>query len=142
IAACGSTAAVTTAPPHTATPAAAQTATAQPINADPCQLVTKSDAEALAGLPLQDGQEYGDHPLTCTYNAPVTGPTGQVAISIAGAAMNFYQVEQGLAAKFEPIPNVDADEALFEVGHTNVFLRKGSLWVAIALTRLGDQAQY
>jgi hypothetical protein len=144
VSACGASAAATAPTTRSAQPTSDTTATpaaAAPVAIDPCKLVTKADAEALARLGLNDGQEYGAEPVTCTYNAPPTGPTAQVSVGIKGAAKNFLDVERGLGAQFSAIPGVAADEAWYEQGHDNVFSRKGSVWVSIALVRLNDPAE-
>jgi len=137
IAGCGSTAALTTTPRHSQAPAATATPKAHKISVKPCSLVTKAEADALAGLTLEDGQEYAE---SCSYNAPTTGPSGQVFIGIADGAHSFYNVEVNLGAKFEPIPNDDADDALWEVDHATEFLRDGDFWVALSLP-FGDAVQ-
>lgn len=135
---------VAQAPPASgpATPSANPTASATPTaldltTIDPCQVVTKADAEALARTPLFAGVPGIPDEPSCTYNAPVTGPLAQVSVYIGPGAKKTLDVDRALKHRFVRVAGI-ADEALEETNA--IFLRKGDLWVALELVRLNDAA--
>lgn len=103
---------------------------------DACKLLTKADAEKLAGTPLEDAVPVRE---TCTYTGPVTGPTAQVEVYVGDGAKKMLDIDRDLGHAFTPLAGI-GDEAHLEDGA--VFLRKGTVWVAIRLVRLDDPAAF
>jgi len=143
VAACGGGAAPTPAPPPPPAPATADAAEEAPsptaaaaADVDPCALVTKAEAEKLAGTPLEDGVPVRE---TCTYSGPVTGPTAQVEVYVGDGAKKMLDIDRDLGHAFEEVSGA-GDEAYVEDGA--VFVNKGGTWVAIRLVRLDDPAKY
>ena len=123
-------------PSATATPAESAVDTPAPLDA--CQLVTKKDAEALAGTPLDEGQAGNPLSPSCVYTGPVSGPLGQVSVYVGGGAKKTYDIDVELNHEFESVPDI-GDEAYVE--DNAIFFRKGSTWVAIELVRLNDPSE-
>jgi len=113
---------------------APDTTTAAPTIA-PCDALTKAEADKIAGLTLQAGNAVEQ---TCTYTAPVDGPTGQVEIYLGEGAKSYLDVDRQIGHTFEPVPGL-GDEAFYE--EDTVFFRKGQTWVAIQLVRTNDPAE-
>jgi hypothetical protein len=128
--------------PKPSAPAATTSGSADPgddaakLAPDPCALVTKKEAEKIAGTALADPVHIRD---TCTYTGPVTGPTAQVEVFVGDGAKKFLDVERTLGHDVKPLAAV-GDEAYTE--DYAVFLRKGTTWVSIHLVRLEDPAAY
>jgi hypothetical protein len=118
--------------------AASDQTTAAPTRAavDPCVLVSKQEAEQLAGTPLDDAKPIRE---TCTYTGPVTGPTAQVEIGLGDGAKKFLDIDRELGHDLKPLPGI-GDETWIEDG--TVFVSKSGLWVSIHLVRLDDPAVY
>jgi hypothetical protein len=107
---------------------------------DPCTLVTKAQAEALAGTALEGGITSGlSGDQSCTYPGAPNGPTAQVELFVGGGAKGYYDADKTLEHQFAPIPGL-GDEAYVE--DYNVFARKGSIWIALRLSRTSDFAPY
>ncbi|WP_073952815.1 DUF3558 family protein [Streptomyces kebangsaanensis] len=102
---------------------------------DPCTLVTKQEAEKLAGTALNPATPVQE---TCTYTGPVTGPTAQVEIFVGDGAKKYLDIERGLGHTLRPLAGV-GDEAYAE--DEAVFLRRSDRWVSIRLVRLNDPAE-
>lgn len=130
-------------------PAASQGDLSDPLGADPaapvqetsapdldaCTLVTRAEAETLAGTPLQAGVPAQD---TCVYSGPVTGPTAQVEVAFGDGSKKFLDIDRTLGHEFRELPGV-GDEAWAEEG--TVFVRKGTVWASVNLVRLNDPAE-
>ncbi|MEV4626779.1 hypothetical protein AB0J90_10890 [Micromonospora sp. NPDC049523] len=116
-----------------AEPAAEQSAV--PPTVDACALVTKQDAELVAGTPVDDAVPVRD---TCSYTAPVSGPTAQVEIYVGDGAKKILDIDRELGHEFWELPGI-GDEAYAEDGA--VFVSKSGQWVAIRLVRLNDPAE-
>ncbi|WBB70096.1 hypothetical protein [Micromonospora sp. WMMD812] len=118
-------------------PAATAAATTEPPakTINPCELVSKPEAEKLAGTPLDDGQLVKE---TCTYTGPVTGPTAQVEIFVGDGAKKFLDIDRELKHEFTTLQGV-GEEAYLEDGAA--FIRKGTVWVSLRLVRLNDPAE-
>lgn len=102
---------------------------------DACSLVTKQEAEALAGTPLDDAQPVRD---TCTYTGPTSGPTAQVEVFVGDGAKKFLDIDRdALGHQFTTLTGV-GDEAYLEDGA--VFISRSGTWVSIRLVRLNDPA--
>ncbi|AVT35726.1 DUF3558 domain-containing protein [Plantactinospora sp. BB1] len=121
-------------PAATGADPAAEPTPAEPAAApvDACALVTKAEAEKLAGTPLEDAVPVRE---TCSYTGPVTGPTAQVEIYVGDGAKKFLDIERELGHEIWPLPGV-GDEAYAEDGA--VFVAKGGRWVAVKLVLLND----
>ncbi|MET7967129.1 hypothetical protein [Micromonospora sp. NPDC005305] len=99
---------------------------------DACALVTRADAQRLAGTAVDAAVPVRE---SCTYTAPVTGPTAQVEVYVGDGAKKYLDIERELGHEAQPLAGV-ADE-----GHLTAeafFLRKGEVWVAVRLMRLND----
>lgn len=129
----GKPAAAATATP-TATAAPTPSATTDPATLNPCDVVTLEEASALAGTPLDPGTRIGQ---ACTYFAPVTGPTAQVAVYVGDKAKQILDTDRLLGNAITAVPGI-GDEAYEE--DDNVFVRKGTIWCAIHLVRLSSAA--
>ena len=101
---------------------------------EPCALVTKAEAERLAGTALQDPTPVGD---TCTYTAPPSGPTRQVEVFTGRSGKAYFDAER-ILRKPEPLPGI-GDEAF--IADHEVFLNKSGFWVSIHLVSLDDPAK-
>ncbi|MGW0433435.1 hypothetical protein ACWDV4_12980 [Micromonospora sp. NPDC003197] len=120
---------------------AGATADAEPTEAaaqseiDPCALVSKQEAEHLAGTPLQEAVRVRE---TCTYTGPVTGPTAQVEVFVGDGAKKYLDIERDLGHELRPLAGVgDEAYASFEA----VWINKSGQWVSIRLVRLNDPAE-
>jgi hypothetical protein len=122
--------------PTTEAPSTTPT-TAAPL--DPCTLVPKDKAEALAGTPLLDGQLVSQETSSCTYPGPTDGPTAQVEIFTGPGAQKNYDLDKTLDHAFTPVADL-GDEAYLE--EFTVFVRKAQTWAMIRLTLLEDPAAY
>ncbi|SCL44302.1 hypothetical protein GA0070606_0227 [Micromonospora citrea] len=121
--------------PATASAATAEgeTATAAPAALpDACGLVTAAEAEKLAGTPLDDAVPVRD---TCSYTAPVDGPTAQVEVYVGDGAEKYLGIERDLGHEVRPLSGV-GDEA--HLTAEAFFVRKARVWVAVRLVRLND----
>ncbi|MFB6985189.1 DUF3558 family protein [Streptomyces sp. NPDC056304] len=102
---------------------------------DSCTLVTKQEAEKLAGTALDAATPVRE---TCTYTGPVTGPTAQVEIFVGDGAKKYLDIERDLGHTLRPLAGI-GDEAYAE--DEAVFLRRSDRWVSIRLVRLNDPAE-
>jgi hypothetical protein len=112
-----------------ATPASAHQAT------DPCALVSRQEAEQLAGTSLNNAVSQ---PGACTYTAPTSGPTAQVEVFAGETAKSYLAAERGIGHQLQPLPGI-GDEAYVE--DYAVFVNKHDVWVSIDLTRSNDPAE-
>ncbi|MEU2637672.1 hypothetical protein ABZ591_24280 [Micromonospora fulviviridis] len=99
---------------------------------DACALVSRADAERLAGTPVQEAVPVRE---SCTYTAPVTGPTAQVEVYVGDGAKKYLDIERDLGHEVRPLAGV-GDEA--HLTAEAFFIRKGAVWVAVRLMRLND----
>ena len=107
---------------------------------DPCTLVTKDDAVALAGTDLEDGISAGTpDDMSCTYTGDPNGPTAQVEFYVGDGSKKYYDIDQSLDHEFTDVPGV-GDEAHLE--EFAIFFRVGERWNVIRLTRLDDFEPY
>ncbi|MBB5827228.1 hypothetical protein [Micromonospora carbonacea] len=97
---------------------------------DPCALVRKAEAEQLAGRGLDDGRPVGD---TCTYTAPVDGPTAQVEVFVGEGAKTYLDTERALGHETRALSGV-GDEAY--ATDDSFFVNASGRWVAVRLVRL------
>lgn len=132
-----------------APPAAAPTAASAPVPSaadvpgptlppNPCLLVTKAEAVALANRNLQDGVPSGDEkgvPTLCQYTAPPDTPgVGQVSVFVGDGALKSLQIDRDTLGHTFTKPAGIGEEAWLEDG--KIFARKGSTWVSIELVTL------
>jgi hypothetical protein len=128
------------------TPSISAAATASPtelaspsvVSFDACELVTKAEAETLAGTPVDPGQAVNPSEPSCTYTAPPTGPLGQVQVFVGAGAKKTLDIDRELQHEFTEVPGI-GDEAWEE--NNAIFFRSGTTWVAIELVRLNDPAE-
>ncbi|MER5336386.1 hypothetical protein [Micromonospora sp. NPDC002717] len=102
---------------------------------DPCALVSRREAEQLAGTPLEEGQPVRE---TCTYTGPTSGPTAQVEIFVGEGARKFLDIERDLGHELRPLAGV-GDEAY--ASHEAVFVHRSGVWASVRLVRLNDPAE-
>lgn len=102
---------------------------------DPCALVSRQEAEQLAGTRLEDAQPVRE---TCTYVGPVSGPTAQVEVFVGDGAKKFLDIERDLGHELRPLAGV-GDEAY--ASHEAVFVNGSGVWVSVRLVRLNDPAE-
>lgn len=104
-------------------------ATSAPTLPDPCQLVTKPEAVALAMTDLDDGTKAGTPDnMSCTYTGPPTGPTAQVEFFVGDGGKKFLDVDRNLGHSFTTLTGV-GDEAYLE--DFALFFRVGNRWNAL-----------
>lgn len=99
-----------------------------------CDLVTDKEAAALARLKL-DPKRAGQQ--SCTWTAPVTGPTGQVEVYVGDGAKKILDIERQLGHELETLSGV-GDEAYLDTQANEVFVQKTGTWVVIRLVLLND----
>jgi len=123
------------------TPTAEETPTSQTsappmtdATVDPCSLVSRAEAEQLAGTSLDSPVSVAER---CTYTAPPSGPTAQVEIFIGKSAENYLAAERGVGHDLQPLTGI-GDEAYIE--EYAVFVNNDGLWASIDLVRSNDPA--
>lgn len=99
---------------------------------DACALVSRAEAQRLAGTPVDAAVPVRE---SCTYTAPVTGPTAQVEVYVGDGAKKYLDIERELGHEVRPLAGV-GDEA--HLTAEAFFIRKGDVWVAVRLMRLND----
>lgn len=99
-----------------------------------CDLVTDQEAAALARLKI-DPHRVGEQ--SCTWTAPVTGPTGQVEVYVGDGAKKMLDIERQLGHELETLPGI-GDEAYLDTQANEVFVHKAGTWAAIRLVLLND----
>ncbi|MEV6692294.1 hypothetical protein AB0M35_12590 [Micromonospora sp. NPDC051196] len=107
-----------------------------PAQVDACALVTKKDAEQLAGTPLEDPMPSGE---SCWFTGPVSGPVAQVEVHVGDGAKKILDIDRDLNHEFETLSGI-GDEAYLEDGM--VFVNVSGVWVAVRLVRTDDPAKY
>ncbi|MDQ7904980.1 hypothetical protein RB614_10645 [Phytohabitans sp. ZYX-F-186] len=120
------------------TAAAGETAPPTASAVDPCALVSKAEAEALAGLKMQDAVRA---PESCSYTTPPTGTTGQVEVYIGDGAKKQYDIELQLGHELAPLSGA-GDEAYTYVDGLTVYVNKGGVWTSLHLVRIDDPAKF
>ncbi|MEU8257181.1 hypothetical protein AB0C06_23275 [Micromonospora inaquosa] len=107
---------------------------------DACTLLTRQEAEKLAGTRLEEPTEKpAPDRSSCTYTGPLTGPTAQVEVYVGDGAKKFLDIDRELGHTLTPISGV-GDESYAEDG--TVFVNKGGLWACVRLVRTEDPAVY
>ena len=116
------------------------TGSAPPTAVEPCDLLTRAEAEHLAGTALQAGVAAGSngtHTL-CQYTGPTSGPTAQVEIFVGDGAKKMLDIDKdSLQHPFTTVAGI-GDLCLQEDG--NIFIRKNGQWASINLVLLNDPA--
>jgi hypothetical protein len=107
----------------------AATDTAAATLPNPCKLVTRSDAQMLAGIKLQPPLRIR---TGCTYNGYPTGPVAQVEIYVDSTVPRTLTIDRQLKHKIWRVPRL-GDQAFEEEWH--IFVRKGKVWITINLVR-------
>lgn len=129
------------APGQQRTPATSGNKPAEPalpsagVGANPCALVSRPEAEKLAGTSLNSPVLLAE---TCTYTAPPSGPTAQVEVFVGETAENYLTAERGIGHDLRPLSGV-GDEAYIEDG--GIFVNKAGRWVSVKLVRSNDPAE-
>jgi Protein of unknown function (DUF3558) len=111
------------------------TPSVQAAEVDPCRLVTKEEAEQLAGTRLDAGVLIQGESPSCTYSGRVTGPLAQVEVYVGDGAKKILDIDRELHHTFATVQGI-GDEAHEEDGA--IFLRKAGRWVAIRVVLLED----
>ncbi|TDC29623.1 DUF3558 domain-containing protein [Micromonospora sp. 15K316] len=106
-----------------------------PATVDPCALVTRKEAERLAGTGLGEAKPIRE---TCTYNSPADGPTAQVEVFVGPGAKKFLDIERELGHELRALAGV-GDEAY--ASQEAVFVSRSGQWVSVRLVRLNDPAE-
>jgi len=132
-AASGTTVAGATAPATTA--AGSPAAGASGDLPEACKLVTQAEADALGGTKLNPANQVAD---SCTFTGPTEGSVAQVEVFVGDGAKKFLDIDRELEHQFTPVTGA-GDEAYYE--ENTAFARKGTVWVALRLTRLNDPVE-
>jgi hypothetical protein len=104
-----------------------------------CSLLTEAEAERLAGMQLATGVQSGpDTGGMCQYTAPPTGATAQVEVFLGDGAKKILDIDRKLGHGIKPVAGL-GDEAYEE--DDNIFVRKGTVWIAVNLVLLNDASQ-
>ncbi len=116
------------------------TAAPQATSVNPCDLVSREDAQTAIGTALNPKILAGpEGEQSCTYSGPPSGPTAQVEVFAGPGAKKYMDIDQTLGHVITPVDGI-GDEAYSE--EFNIFFRKGTNWVAIRLTSLDDPATF
>lgn len=140
LAACSSTTAGTGSATPAARPAPAtrsaqpQATISSPVNPDsidPCGLLTKTEADAVAGTTTMKPVRTKS---LCTFATPTTGSVGQVEVYVGDGAKKQFDIDKvTLQHDFTRVGGI-GDEAWLE--DANIFVRSGGTWVSLRVTRL------
>jgi hypothetical protein len=123
-----------TTPVVTAPSTTIQTSTAPPPQTvpDACTLLTRAEAIALAGVPLEKGQDSKASTAadiaSCAYDAPVTGSSGSVQLFVQLSTPRALGIDKAIHHKFRIVPGI-GDQTLEEPENASIFVRKGQVWV-------------
>ncbi len=105
-------------------------ASPSPADIDPCSLVTKTEADKIAGVTLRPPVRAMQ---TCTFATPTSGPTRQLEVFLGDGVKKFLDIDRQLGHEFRTVTGL-GDEAYAETGV--IFFRMGVLWVSLRLLRL------
>lgn len=112
------------------------TTTEVPGLTDPCQLVTKEEAEAMVGRDLYDGRSnIGDEAASCTYGSSPEGSVAQVEVFTGAGAEQIYDIDSQLSTPLEELAGI-GDEAWHKP--KQIYFRVGSTWTVIRLVRIDN----
>jgi hypothetical protein len=119
----GSSAPVTSAAASSTVPAAIP---------DACTLLSHDEAQKLAGVKLQKGDDTkarsSDDIASCIYDAPPTGPSGSVQLFAQIGLPHALGVDKAIHHKFRSVPGI-GDQTLEEPENSSIFVRKGQIWI-------------
>ena len=110
------------------------------VHVDACDLLTQTEANALADLELQPavgaGDDHGKH-TECVYTRdPNLSGTAQVTLLAGDGAKKALDIDKDtLHHTFTQVPGI-GDEAWEE--DDEIFIRVGTLWAAVELVLLND----
>jgi hypothetical protein len=128
--------------PSGSAPSSAAAPSSAPAKLDACALLTKAEAEALAGTPLNDAVPAGpagsgDNTL-CQFSGPTTGPTAQVEVFVGDGAKKQLDIDRDtLMHAFTDCAGI-GDQCVQE--DDNIFVEKNGTWASINLVLLNDSA--
>lgn len=110
---------------------------------DSCALLSKEEAQVLAGRRLNDpdpSTRTGSVSLTCAYNSPPEDPgVGQVVVVNGAGALKALTIDRdNLAHPFTQVSGI-GDEAWQEDGA--IFARRGGTWVSVHVVMLDDDPE-
>ncbi len=110
---------------------------------DACALLTRTEAEAVAGVKLEAGEDTKARDAmtdtaTCTYNAPVTGSSGSITVFAQFGPEYGLSVDKQIGHTFHAVPGI-ADGATEEAN--NIFFHSGDIWVQISSAYSAAPAQ-
>ena len=143
--ACGGTSSPPSDPPRSETTPIAQKAATN--TEKPCELLTRSDAEAILASPIEDDVDEGPIPMgdkvllgRCYYE----GDGGSVALSVAKHVDTAYAAERfaKLRDRHDTDPSFRAMPDLGEGGfaeHDMLHVKRGDLLLTIELRRTGER---
>lgn len=98
---------------------------------NPCTLVTKAEADAIAGTTLMPAVRAEG---LCTFATPTSGSTAQLEVYVGDGAKKYYDIDKiSLGHPFKDVPNV-GDEAHLEDGA--IFVATHNTWFGLRLLRL------
>jgi len=98
---------------------------------NPCTLVTKAEADAIAGTTLMPAARVEG---LCTFATPTSGSPAQLEVYVGDGAKKFYDIDKiTLGHAFKDVPNV-GDEAHLEDGA--IFVATHNTWLGLRLLRL------
>ncbi len=122
---------------------AAATSSAPGKLPDACSLLTKSEAEALAGTPLDapvaaGPAGSGDNTL-CQFVGPTTGPTAQVEVFVGDGAKKQLDIDRDTLKHAFTMCTGIGDQCLQEDDF--IFVQKNGQWASINLVLLNDPQQ-
>ncbi|HEY4376554.1 MAG TPA: DUF3558 family protein, partial [Acidimicrobiales bacterium] len=127
--------------PSTAATTAATTDTTEPAAApDPCNLVTKAQAEkVVGGVTLNDPTKAGSgDDVLCQFTSDPNGPTAQVEVFVGSGVKKQLDIDKDtLKHPFTTLTGI-GDEAYLEAD--NVFVRKGAGWASVNIVDLDTPA--
>jgi hypothetical protein len=95
-----------------------------------CKLLTRAEAQTLAGIKLEPPVGY---PTNCTYSSYPTESVGQVSIYVDSTVPRTLRIDRALHHTIWSVPRL-GNQAFEEQWH--IFVRKGSVWLTINLVRI------
>jgi hypothetical protein len=103
---------------------------------DACTLLTHAEAQALAGVKLNKGEDTPASSATaigsCAYDAPVTGSSGSVQLFVQLSTPRALDIDKTLDHKFRTVPGI-GDQTLEEPENASIFIHKGQVWVYLTV---------
>jgi hypothetical protein len=108
---------------------------------NPCELLTRAEAETLAGTHLAAAVSAGADgtPTLCQYTGPPTGPTAQVEIIVGDGVVKELQIDRDSLK--HPFRTIDGPGYVEYEEDDNIFVHKNQEWAQINLFLLNAPAQ-